>query len=72
MNMIPDAQWSRLLPALRSACPRLTEQDLTECEQRVDLLTAKIQNRHWIEKHAARRLAMKLLGEAAALPGGAP
>ena len=64
MNMIPDDRWQKLLPMLRQRCPRLTEQDLAECEQRVDLLTAKVQNRHWVDKVTARRTVFALLAEA--------
>ena len=61
-----------LLPKLRQRCPRLTEQDLGECEQRIDLLTAKIQNRHWINRIAARRTVLALLKEVGALAAAAP
>ena len=67
MNMIPDDAWRKVLPALRAACPRLTEQDIREAEQRVDLLTAKIQNRHWVSRTAARKLMLDLLENAGAL-----
>jgi hypothetical protein len=64
MNMIPPEVWNRLLPALRSRCPRLTEQDFAECQSRIDLLIAKIQNRHWSDRITARRTVLKLLSEA--------
>ncbi len=64
MNMIPDDLWQKLLPFLRQRCPRLTEQDIEECEQRVDLLTAKVQNRHWVDKVTARRTVFELLAHA--------
>ncbi len=63
MNVLPDDQWQKLLPRLRQRCPRLTEQDLSECEQRIDLLTAKIQNRHWINRIDARRAVLGMLKE---------
>ena len=68
MNMIPPETWQKILPALRAKCPRLTEQDLREAEQRVDLLTAKIQNRHWVNRLVARRLVLDLLRGEGALP----
>jgi hypothetical protein len=61
MLTIPDDQWQQLLPKLRKQCPRLTELDLKECQQRIDLLTAKIQNRHWVDRVAARRTVLSLL-----------
>jgi hypothetical protein len=63
MNMIPDDIWSRVLPLVRNRCPRLTEQDIAEAQQRVDLLTAKIQNRHWCDRITARRTVLQLLQE---------
>ena len=63
MNMIGDELWARLLPRLRERCPRLTEADLADAGQRIDLLTAKIQNRHWIDKVAAQRIVLELLQE---------
>jgi hypothetical protein len=64
MIMLSDQQWNALLPRLRTACPRLTAQDLEEAKGRVDLLTAKIQNRHWISRVAAQRTVLKLIDEA--------
>ncbi len=56
-----DTQWETLLPTLRTACPRLTDQDLAECEQRSDLLVAKLQNRQWISRSQAEALLTSLL-----------
>jgi hypothetical protein len=55
MNQLTAEQWNRLLPTLREVCPRLTAEDLADCDQRLDLLVGKIQNRHWIDRTAARR-----------------
>jgi len=68
--MIPDDVWQKILPTLRTRCPRLTEQDLRETEQRVDLLIAKIQNRHWSSRMAAQQLVLGLLSGAGAIPAG--
>jgi hypothetical protein len=70
MNIIDDATWRNLLPALRARCGRLTEQDIAECQQRVDLLTAKIQNRHWCDRMTAQRTVTSLLAGAAKLHAG--
>ncbi len=64
MNQIPDATWLSILPKLKAQCPRLTELDLKEAEQRIDLLTAKIQNRHWVSRIVARRTILLLLQNA--------
>ncbi len=64
MNVLSAAQWQSILPKLRAKCPRLTEQDLSEAECRVDLLIAKVQNRHWVSKIAARRTVLALLADA--------
>lgn len=64
MNQIPDATWLSILPKLKLQCPRLTELDLKEAQQRIDLLTAKIQNRHWVSKIVARRTILLLLQNA--------
>lgn len=61
MLTIPDDQWQQLLPKLRTQCPRLTALDLSECQQRIDLLTAKIQNRHWVNRVVARRTVLAML-----------
>ena len=66
MNEIPNDTWQLILPKLKKECPRLTGQDLQEAQQRIDLLTAKIQNRHWVSKVTARRMVLLLLKEAGA------
>lgn len=63
MNVIPDDVWTRLVPRLREKCPRLTETDLVEARGRSDLLTAKIQNRHWVDRMTAQRTVLALLTE---------
>jgi hypothetical protein len=67
VNIISDDVWRKIEPGLRQRCPRLTPADLVEAQQRVDLLTAKIQNRHWISREAARRIVLGLLKDAGAL-----
>lgn len=67
MLRIPDAAWATILPQLKTRCPRLTAADLGEAQQRIDLLTAKIQSRHWISREAARRIVLSLLKEAGVL-----
>lgn len=52
-----DDTWRRLLPALRQAFPRITAADWDDCQRRIDLVVAKVQNRHWIDKITARRQA---------------
>jgi hypothetical protein len=61
MNVLPEPQWQSLIPVLRKHCPRLTAGDLAGCQRRLDLLTAAIQNRHWVSRVAARRLALGLM-----------
>lgn len=63
MYVITDEQWQKLVPKLRQACPRLTEQDLAEVTGRLDLTMAKIQNRHWCDKLTAQRTVYGLLAE---------
>lgn len=63
MNVLSEDEWNRLLPELRARCPRLTEDDLAGAERRIDLLSAKIQNRHWIDRVTARRTVLALLDE---------
>jgi hypothetical protein len=67
VNTISDDVWRKIEPTLKQRCPRLTPADLAEAQQRVDLLTAKIQNRHWISKEAARRIVLGLLKDAGVL-----
>ncbi len=69
MNQIPDDVWTRIQPALKQHCPRLTALDFQEAQQRIDLLTAKIQNRHWVSKVVAQRTVLGVLKEAGALAG---
>ncbi len=64
MNVLTASQWATLEPLLKKACPRLTPLDLVESQFRVDLLTAKIQNRHWMERVAAQRVVLGLLQQA--------
>jgi len=64
VNQIPDAAYQTILPKLKAACPRLTDLDLREAQQRIDLLIAKIQNRHWVSKIVARRTVLGLLNQA--------
>jgi hypothetical protein len=71
MLTIPDDQWQQVLPKLRKQCPRLTELDLKECQQRIDLLTAKIQNRHWVNRVTARRVVLSLLQTSGGVHAGA-
>jgi hypothetical protein len=71
MLTIPDDQWQQVLPKLRKQCPRLTELDLKECQQRIDLLTAKIQNRHWVNRVVARRVVLSLLQTSGGVHAGA-
>lgn len=68
MNVLTEDQWQKLIPKLRARCPRLTEQDLAEAKGRVDLLTAKVQNRHWIDKVSARRTVFAALAAAGVTP----
>ncbi len=68
MNVLTDDQWQKLIPTLRARCPRLTAQDLEEAKGRVDLLTAKVQNRHWIDRVSARRTVFAALAEAGVTP----
>lgn len=64
MNVIPEAKWATLMPLLKKSCPRLTPLDLSECQFRVDILTAKIQNRHWMDRVAAQRVVLGLMQQA--------
>ena len=64
MNLLTDSQWAILEPLAKKACPRLTPLDLVECQRRVDILTAKIQNRHWMDRVAAQHLVIGLLQQA--------
>jgi len=70
--MLTDAQWEALLPLLRERCPRLTEADLADARPRVDLLSAKIQNRHWVDRVTARRLVLELVEQVRDRAAGEP
>lgn len=61
MNLLPDTTWAQLVPRIKATCPRLTESDLAESQQRIDLLTAKIQNRHWVSRSDAQRTVLGAL-----------
>ncbi|MBN8525763.1 MAG: hypothetical protein J0M02_10550 [Planctomycetes bacterium] len=64
MNVIPEDKWAALQPLLKKSCPRLTPLDISECQRRVDILTAKIQNRHWMDRVAAQRVVLGLMHQA--------
>ena len=64
MNILSAAEWSKVEPLVRAHCPKLTSSDLAECQFRVDLLTAKIQSRHWVSRVEARRTVLALLEQA--------
>ncbi len=66
MQQIPEPVWSRMLPKINELCPRITTEDLGECEQRFDLLTAKIQNRHWVSRTDAEKTAFAIMKDAEA------
>lgn len=68
MMRLTDAHWQALRPRLRDLAPRLTDHDLAACEQRSDLLMAKIQNRQWISRREAQSLVVALLAEIQAVP----
>lgn len=70
MKRIDDSQWAQVSAAVKTSCPRVSVQDLSECEQRIDLLIAKIQNRHWISRTAAQGLAFVMLKDAEAASQG--
>ena len=55
MNQLTADQWNSLLPKLREVCPRITADDLADCDQRLDLLVAKVQNRHWVNRTDATK-----------------
>jgi hypothetical protein len=61
MNILPEATWLQLTPRIKAACPRLTDDDLAESQRRIDLLTARIQNRHWVSRSAAQRTVLGAL-----------
>jgi hypothetical protein len=61
MNIIPAELWTKIEPVIRKQCPRLTATDISETQNRVDLLIAKIQNRQWISRREAQRLVLSAL-----------
>lgn len=67
MTIIPEEVWRTIEPKLRERCPRLTHNDLLEAQRRIDLLSAKIQSRHWVSRETARRIVLSLLKDAGAL-----
>lgn len=64
MNVLSESQWATLVPLLRKHCPRLTPSDLAACGRQVDILSAKIQNRHWMDRVVAQRLVLSLMQQA--------
>ena len=64
MNILSDDVWRKIEGPLRKQCPRLTREDLAEAQSRIDLLIAKIQNRHWISKTEARLIVLGLIKDA--------
>jgi hypothetical protein len=70
MLTLTNDRWQLLLPKLRNECPRLTLLDLQECQQRIDLLIAKIQNRHWVDRITARRTVLGILNATGGYPVG--
>lgn len=71
MNIIPAEQWPQVAAGLVERCPRLTPLDLEESQRRIDLLSAKIQNRHWVTRVAARRTVLGVLQACGGVPSGA-
>ncbi len=69
MNIISNDAWQKIQPELTKLCPRLTVVDLQEAQQRIDLLIAKIQNRHWISRTEARRVILGIMSRAG-VPAG--
>jgi len=61
MNIIPAELWTKIEPVIRKQCPRLTATDISETQNRVDILIAKIQNRQWISRREAQRLVLSAL-----------
>lgn len=57
-----EEAWLEALPAIRKSFERITEDDLRDCGRRIDLLTAKVQNRHWVDRVTARRMVLSVLG----------
>ena len=65
-NQLTEAAWEQLTVALRETCSRLTPRDLADCEKRLDLLVAKVQNRHWVDRETARQLVRDALAKSPA------
>jgi hypothetical protein len=63
VKLISPEHWQKLVPKLRAACPRLTEQDFAEAAGRLDLAVAKLQNRQWCDRRTAQRLVYGLVAE---------
>ncbi|TVR11685.1 MAG: hypothetical protein EA401_10480 [Planctomycetota bacterium] len=61
INTLSDEQWQAALPSLRTTFHRLTEADLRDCGQRLDLLTGKVQNRHWLDRITAQRQVLQVV-----------
>jgi hypothetical protein len=70
MNIIPEEQWPQVAARLAQHCPRLTSSDLEQSQRRIDLLTAFIQNRHWINRITARRTVLSALQQCGGIPVG--
>ncbi len=64
MNVLSAEVFAKIVPGLKARCPRLTELDLFETQHRIDLIVAKIQNRHWISRVEARRIVLEQLAGA--------
>lgn len=60
-NMFNDEEWQTLLPALRQSFHRLSEADLRDCSQRLDILVGKVQNRHWLDRTTAQRQVLQVI-----------
>ena len=60
-NQLDDTAWEQLKQAIGQTCDRITPRDFVDCEQRLDLLVAKVQNRHWVDRATARQLVRDAL-----------
>ena len=67
MHTISNDVWKSVEPKLKLRCPRLTVADFQEAQQRIDLLSAKIQSRHWVSREDARRIVLSVLKDVGAL-----
>jgi hypothetical protein len=63
-NQLDDTAWEQLKKAISETCTRITPRDFADCEQRLDLLVAKVQNRHWVDRDTARQLVRDALAAA--------